>query len=66
MEMQEMEIVIDTEGRVAVKVNGVQGPDCLELTRRIENELGTVEERTYTATYYEQPVHEDLSARIRH
>jgi len=56
MEMKELEITIDKEGRVQVAVRGVQGEGCLGLTKNIENAVGTVEEREYTAEYYEQPV----------
>jgi hypothetical protein len=56
MEMQELEITIDKEGRVQVAVRGVKGEECLGLTKNIENAVGTVEERKYTAEYYEQPV----------
>jgi Protein of unknown function (DUF2997) len=56
MEMQELEITIDKEGRVQVAVRGVKGDGCRELTKNIENAVGTVEGREYTAEYYEQPV----------
>lgn len=56
MEMQELEITIDREGRVQVAVRGVHGEGCLGLTKNIENAVGTVEGRKYTAEYYEQPV----------
>lgn len=56
MEMKELEITIDKAGRVQVAVRGVQGEGCLDLTKNIENEVGSVEEREYTAEYYEQPV----------
>jgi hypothetical protein len=56
MEMQELEITIDKEGRVQVEVRGIHGEGCVELTKNIENAVGTVEERKYTAEYYEQPV----------
>lgn len=55
MEMQELEITIDREGRVQVAVRGVKGEGCLALTKNIEDAVGTVEEREYTAEYYEQP-----------
>lgn len=55
MEMQELEITIDKEGRVQVAVRGVKGEGCLALTKSIEDAVGTVEEREYTAEYYEQP-----------
>ncbi|MCK9631360.1 MAG: DUF2997 domain-containing protein [Methanoregula sp.] len=56
MEMQEMEITIDNEGRIQVKVNGAHGADCLALTKNIEDATGIVEERVYSPAYYEQPV----------
>ena len=39
-----------------VGVLGVHGEGCLALTKNIEQAVGTVEEREYTAEYYEQPV----------
>ena len=56
MEMQELEITINREGKVQVAVRGVHGEGCLAVTRNIETAVGTVEEREYTAEYYEQPV----------
>lgn len=56
MEMQELEITIDKEGRVQVAIRGIHGEDCIGLSKNIENAVGTVEDRTYTPEYYEQPV----------
>jgi len=56
MEMKELEITIDKKGNVQVAVRGVQGESCLDLTKNIENAVGSVEEREYTSEYYEQPV----------
>jgi hypothetical protein len=56
MEMREIEITIDKDGRVQVGVQGVHGEGCLALTKNIELAVGTVEVREYTAEYYEQPV----------
>ena len=56
MDMQELEITIDREGRVQVAARGVHGEGCLGITKNIENAVGTVEKREYTAEYYEQPV----------
>jgi hypothetical protein len=54
MDLQEMEITIDKEGRIQVNVKGVQGTGCLAFTRELENALGVVEQREYTADYYQQ------------
>ena len=56
MEMQELEIIIDKNGRVQVAVKGVHGEVCSALTKDLEEAIGTVEERNYTSGYYEQPV----------
>jgi len=56
MEMKELEIIIDKNGRVQVAVRGVHGERCREQTKDLEEAIGTVEERNYTAEYYEQPV----------
>jgi len=63
--MQEMEITIDKEGRILVKVNGVHGTSCLDLTKNLENATGIVEERTPLPAYYEQQVQEVQTAHIR-
>ncbi len=54
MEPEEMEITIDKEGRITVKVHGAPGSSCLALTRDLENAVGVVEQREYTAEFYEQ------------
>jgi hypothetical protein len=56
MTMQELEITIDKNGRVQVAVRGTQGGGCLALTKNLENAIGTVEERNYTAEFYEKLV----------
>jgi hypothetical protein len=65
MEIQEMEITIDNEGRIHVKVNGAYSADCLAMTKNLEETAGIVEGRTYLPAYYEQPVKEEHYARIR-
>ncbi|HEX3002467.1 MAG TPA: DUF2997 domain-containing protein [Methanoregula sp.] len=54
MDCQEMEVTIDKEGRIQVNVKGVQGTGCLALTRELEDALGVVERREYSAEYYQQ------------
>lgn len=56
MNLQEVEITIDKEGKVQVAARGARGEGCLGLTKKIENAVGTTEDREYTAEYYEQPV----------
>jgi hypothetical protein len=40
MEIQEIEVFIDDDGQVEVKVHGVKGPSCLDITRPLEDALG--------------------------
>ena len=40
MEMQELEITIDNEGRVHLWVRGVKGEECVVLTKSLEKAIG--------------------------
>jgi len=55
MEMQELEIIVESDGNTIIHVKGAKGSDCLGITGTIEEKLGTVTERTFTTDYYEQP-----------
>ena len=52
MEGQRIEFTIRPDGTVEEKVSGVQGPECEDVTRAIENALGKVAERKHTASFY--------------
>jgi len=52
--MEELEITIDSEGTTNIRVRGVKGSRCLDLTKAIENQLGQVEERIFTPEYYKE------------
>ena len=49
---------IDDDGSVTFEVHGVKGPQCLEITKAIEKELGDVVEQKKTSEYYEAAVEE--------
>ncbi|WP_018527185.1 DUF2997 domain-containing protein [Alkalispirochaeta alkalica] len=51
-ERHELEIVIDKDGEVSIKVEGVNGSRCVQLTKDIEEELGIVVDREKTSEYY--------------
>ncbi|WP_425059581.1 hypothetical protein SCACP_01720 [Sporomusa carbonis] len=55
MDKQELEITIDTNGKVSIKVAGAKGGQCLDITKPIEEALGEVKVREMTPEYYEQP-----------
>lgn len=54
VDKQELEISIDDDGNVTIKVVGVAGPDCLALTKEIEEALGIVVDRQRTSDYYQE------------
>tara|TARA_B100001113_G_scaffold19163_1_gene14185 strand:+ start:407 stop:622 length:216 start_codon:yes stop_codon:yes gene_type:complete len=45
---------IKQDGTVVEEVIGEKSNNCLDLTKIIEEELGTVESRDYKPEYYEQ------------
>lgn len=55
--MQELNITITAAGEVTVDVQGMNGTNCLELTRALEARLGVVLERQLKPEFY-QTVHE--------
>jgi hypothetical protein len=40
MDLQEIEVIIDKDGKVKLMVRGVKGLACLDLTRELEVVLG--------------------------
>jgi hypothetical protein len=49
MELEEVEVFIDPDGRVRLEVRGAKGKSCLELTAPLEQALGgQVEAREMT------------------
>lgn len=55
MDKEELEITIDANGKVSIKVAGAKGGQCLAITKPIEEALGEVKLREMTPEYYEQP-----------
>jgi Protein of unknown function (DUF2997) len=52
---REMEIEIDRDGKVNIKVKGIQGADCLEFSQFLEEALGETVEQETTSEYYQLP-----------
>jgi hypothetical protein len=53
MEVEEVELFIDKDGRVRIEVRGIKGMSCLDLTKDLEEMLGgEVESREMTAEAY--------------
>lgn len=53
MEQQQLEITIDADGKVTIKVAGAKGGQCLDITKPLEDALGEVKQREYTPEFYE-------------
>ncbi len=51
---REMKITINKDGTFNIEVNGVGGPECLDFTEFLEQELGDVVERERTTEYYQE------------
>jgi hypothetical protein len=49
----EIEIVVAADGSITVEAKGVVGAGCLDLTRAIEEALGSVESRECKVEFYE-------------
>jgi hypothetical protein len=65
MELQEIEVLIDEDGRVHIEVRGVKGMGCLDLTQDLEEALGgEIESREMTPEAYET-VQEQVQDRQR-
>ncbi len=59
MDLQEIDVFIEQDGRVRVEVRGVKGTSCLDLTKGLEEALGgQVEAREMHAEAYEMPQQE--------
>ena len=54
--MERIEFKIFPDGRVEEKVIGVQGSDCLEITREINEKLGKVISSSPTEEMYQEEV----------
>jgi hypothetical protein len=40
MDIEEVQVIIEKDGRVRIEVRGVKGNACLELTQELEQALG--------------------------
>jgi hypothetical protein len=47
----ELEIIIQKDGKIEIQVRGVKGKTCLNLTQKIEQQLGVVEKKQLSSEY---------------
>ena len=62
---REMKINIGPDGKVTIEVMGVGGPECMEFSEFLEQELGEVVDRERTTEFYQQ-IEEDNRIHIDH
>ena len=60
---REIEIEIGRDGKVNIKVKGVQGVDCLEFSQFLEEALGETVEQELTSEYYQVPAPAETTVR---
>lgn len=48
--IEEIQVVVDPDGKVTIKVTGMEGDTCLKATEALEALLGDVEQRERTTT----------------
>ena len=69
MKSEEIEVIIDRDGEVQIRVRGVKGKSCLALTQALEEQLGgKVDKRSLTSDYYDEGTvrqSENLVRRLR-
>lgn len=51
--MKEIVIDFNNEGNPTIKVNGVKGKSCIDVTKFLEQALGNKKDDTKTLEYYE-------------
>lgn len=60
--METLEFIIYPDGRVKEMVTGVVGRSCEEVTRKVDEQLGTVVGRETTSEFYQQSVQSSVVA----
>ena len=64
--IQEIDVVIGRDGKVAFEVRGVTGAGCEDLTKDLETILGgRVVSREYKPSYHQQATQEDQTTSLR-
>lgn len=68
MTTKKMIVRIGRDGATTIRVEGGEGDNCLLFTRSLEEALGTVQQREFTAEFHEHdplavPAREDVKTR---
>jgi DUF2997 family protein len=59
---RELEIDIGRDGKVSIRVKGVQGGECMEFSQFLEEALGETVEQELTSEYYQVPASTETTA----
>ncbi len=59
----QIEVTIDLDGHATIHVQGVKGARCLDLTKALEAELGTVTSRMKTEEFFAKEVNVQVKTR---
>ncbi len=65
MKKPEIDISIDKDGQVRIKVHGVSGEECLKLTDAIREIVGIEVSRQLTTEYYGTPGGVRIDAQVQ-
>lgn len=57
--MEEVDVIIDADGKVRVEVRGAKGKTCLDITKALEQYLGGQVERELTDEYNQEQEDQD-------
>ena len=60
---REMVIQIAPDGTISLQVKGVQGGECIEFSKFLEDALGDVIEREKTSEFYQEAPRGEVSTR---
>ncbi len=59
-EKKELEISISSTGEVIINVIGAKGSKCLDITKELEETIGTITDRENKSSFYEQETDEQI------
>lgn len=63
--MPKIIVRVGKNGELKVTMEGVKGPQCVELTKALRDELGETVELEHTCEYSEDPETEAVSEKLR-
>jgi len=59
MSAEEIKVIIAKDGKTTIDVNGIKGPSCKDVTKRLQEALGTEVESETKDEFWEQEEGQD-------